>query len=430
MLKGAVIGGGSTYTPELVMGFLERSQSIPLKELWLMDTDPQRLEIVGGFTQRILKAHHGPFSLKLSTNLEAAIAGSDYIITQFRVGQMAARRADEYLGRRHHLVGQETTGIGGLAKALRTIPVILQIAQLIRKTAPAATLLNFTNPSGLITEALNLHAPDLQVVGVCNAALTMKMAILASLQQKTGQVVDPARAQLKALGLNHLTWYSDFLLDGKSIWDLVLQGYLDHLAEQTDPEFDPHLVHSLGLIPNSYLKYYYHTDRMLARQVAWPPSRAEEVMHIEQQLLQLYADPDLHTPPPQLILRGGAWYSTAATQLINAHLNDLHETHVINLKNAGTVTGLDPNWVLETPCLVDRHGFHPQPMAPLPEPCMDLVRKIKAFEMLTIQASVNYDCAILRQALLAHPLGPDENKVDGVLADLLQTNQAYLPEFK
>src|SRR5512134_802302 len=199
-LKIAVIGGGSTYTPELVNGFLARVDSLPLKELWLMDIDPERLEIVGGFAQRMVQAKGAPFKVVLSHNQREAIANASYVITQLRVGMMPARRGDEYLGLRHGLIGQETTGIGGMAKALRTIPVILSIANDIREAAPGALLANFTNPAGLVTEALTRYAPDVLAVGVCNVGITTKMGILDRLAEATGTRIEPQRANLNTLG--------------------------------------------------------------------------------------------------------------------------------------------------------------------------------------------------------------------------------------
>ncbi|MFZ2618728.1 MAG: 6-phospho-beta-glucosidase, partial [Anaerolineae bacterium] len=232
MLKITVIGAGSTYTPELVVGFLTRLTSLPLTELCLMDIDPQRLEIVGGFAQRIAQAHGSPFRVVLSQDLRQAIAGASYVITQFRVGMMAARRADEYLGQRHGLIGQETTGVGGIAKALRTIPVVLHIAATLAEVAPNALLLNFTNPSGLVTEALTRYAPDVTAVGVCNSGITAKMQFLGLYQRIAGRTVDPDSVQLDTLGLNHLTWHRGLFVAGEQVWPQFFAAYLDELKAQ------------------------------------------------------------------------------------------------------------------------------------------------------------------------------------------------------
>ncbi|HEY3344373.1 MAG TPA: 6-phospho-beta-glucosidase [Anaerolineaceae bacterium] len=428
-MKIAVIGGGSTYTPELLNGFLARTESIPLTELWLMDIDPARLEVVGGFARRMAAAKGASFQVILTTDRRAAIRRADYVITQLRVGQMPARVADEYLGRRHGLIGQETTGVGGMAKALRTIPVILEIAGEMRALAPGALLINFTNPSGLVTEALTRYAADVPAIGVCNVGFNTKMTILAGLEQRLGVKIDPERAELKTLGLNHLTWHTGFTVDGEDLWPQVMQGYLEELRASPEPEWDLRTIEMLRMIPNYYLEYFYYTGRMLESQAKWPPSRGEEVMQIEQDLLRAYADPTRCDPPEDLMKRGGAYYSTVATQLIGAHYNDLGETHVANVRQNEAVPGWPADWVLEMPCRVDRRGVHPLPAEPLPPVCFGTLAQVKAYELLTVEAAVHGDRQAAYQALLVHPLGPCADRVQAVLDDLIATHRAYLPQF-
>ena len=428
-MKVAVMGGGSSYTPELINGFLERAGTFPLAELWLMDTSAERLRVVGGFAQRMVAAKGSPFAVHLTGDQREAVRGARYVITQLRVGGMAARRGDEYLGRRHGLIGQETTGVGGMAKAMRTIPVILKIAQDMRELAPGALLVNFTNPAGLVTEALSRHAPDVPAVGVCNVPITTKMSLLDALERRTGQRIAPERAELKTLGLNHLSWHSGFVVDGQDIWPQVLEGLIQELKESPEPEWDVPTVETLGMIPNYYLEYYYYTDHKLAQQEKWPPSRAEEVMGIEGDLLRQYAEPDRTEPPENLMKRGGAYYSTMATQLLNSHHNDLGETHVVNVPHGGAVPGWPADWVLEMPCRVDAGGIHPLPAQPLPLACFGLLAHVKSYEILTVEAAVHGDRRAAYQALLAHPLGPPADRVQAVLDDLLETNRPYLPQF-
>jgi 6-phospho-beta-glucosidase len=428
-MKIAVIGGGSTYTPELVNGFLARMDSLPLQELWLMDVDRERLDIVGGFARRMVEAKGGSFKVVLSMNQRESIAGASYVITQLRVGMMPARRGDEYLGLRHGLVGQETTGVGGMAKALRTIPVILSIAKDMREVAPGALLANFTNPAGLVTEALNHYAQDVPAVGVCNSGITTKMKILQGLEEATGSRIDEHRAVLNALGLNHLTWYRGFTIDGEEMWQTIFPGYVAGMKKEAQPEWDVRTLESLGMIPNSYLQYFYYTGRKVEQQKKWPPSRAEQVMEIEKDLLRQYADPDLVEPPADLMKRGGAYYSTLATQLINSHYNDLGQIHIVNVRNAGAVKEYPSDWVLELPAKVDQHGIHPLPSDPLPASCFGLVSQIKMYELLTVEAAVHGDRNAMYQALLSHPLGPSADKVQDVLEDMLETNRQWLPQF-
>jgi 6-phospho-beta-glucosidase len=428
-MKVTVIGGGSTYTPELINGFLERWDRFPLSELWLMDINPERLEIVGGFAKRMAASQGAPFEVFLTTDQRAAIKDASYVITQFRVGMMQARREDEYLGRRHGLVGQETTGVGGMAKALRTIPVILKIAQDMRQLAPKALLINFTNPSGLITQALSLHAPDVSSVGLCNIPITTKMEILEDLQKETGQRIAPERAELITLGLNHLSWHRGFMLDGENIWQTILEKYVKEQAIAAEPEFDPNIIETLQMIPNHYLNYYYYTEKELAEQQQWPPSRAEEVIEIEKGLLKQYANPQLIALPDELMERGGAYYSTAATQLINAHYNDTGETHVVSVRQAGAVKEWPADWVLEMPCRVDKSGIHPLPAEPLPSVCFGLLAQVKSYELLTVQAAVSGNRRVAIQALLAHPLGPSADHIPDVLDDMIETNRSFLPPY-
>ncbi len=428
-MKITVIGGGSTYTPELVNGFLARVETLPVKELWLMDVDPERLAVVGGFAQRMVQAKGSPFKVVLSTNQRESIAGASYVTTQLRVGMMPARRGDEYLGLRHGLIGQETTGVGGMAKALRTIPVILSIADDIRQTAPGALLANFTNPAGLVTEALNRYASDIQAVGVCNVGITTKMHMLERLEEKLGAKIEDHRAELKTLGLNHLTWHYGFTVDGEEMWPHIFPALLEEQRKEEHPEWDVRTLEVLGMIPNYYLQYFYYTDKKLEAQKKWPPSRAEEVMSIEEDLLREYADPALTKPPADLMKRGGAYYSTLATQLIDSHYNDLGQVHVVNTRSNGAVEGWPADWVVEIPAKVDAKGIHPLPAKPLPPACFALVAAVKMFELLTVEAAVKGDRSAAYQALLANPIGPKADKVEAVLDDLLESNRQWLPQF-
>jgi 6-phospho-beta-glucosidase len=429
-LKVTVVGGGSTYTPELVSGFLARKATFPLAELWLFDIDETRLNIVGGFARRMVKEKGAPFRVVLSTDRRAAITDATYVTTQLRVGQMEARRQDEYLGRRHGLIGQETTGVGGMAKALRTIPVILQIAQEMKALSkPDALLVNFTNPAGLVTQALSQYAADIPSVGVCNVPITAKMMFLNLLQEAMGKAIDPDEAELKTLGLNHLSWHYGFSIEGEDVWPRVIEATVANLRQAEEPEWDPRTIEVLQMIPNYYLKYFFQTEKMLNAQRNWPPSRAEAVMEIEKGLLQQYADPNLVEPPADLMKRGGAWYSTVATQLLTAHYNDLGETHVVNVRNGQAIREWPAEWVLELPAVVKKSGISPLPVKPLPPAQFGLIAQVKSYELLTVEAAVHGDRDAAYQALLAHPLGPPADKVQAVLDDMLDVHRPYLPQF-
>lgn len=428
-MKVAVIGGGSTYTPELIKGFLDRGKQLPVRETWLMDIDKARLEIVGGFVKRLVENSNSKLQMFLSDDLVQSITGANIVITQFRVGQMQASIADEYLGKRHGLVGQETTGIGGMSKALRTIPVILEICDLIRQHAPQAMLLNFTSPSGLIMEAIQRYAPNIQAVGVCNSAFTTKMKILQYLSEQHGEHYNPEEGELLTLGLNHLTWHFGFKLNGEDIWDEVFAGYLNQLRSLQEPPFHPDSIERQRMIPNDYLEYYFQRKRKIALQDAWPPSWAEQVMEVEKKLLSQYADPTINDIPEELMQRGGAYYSSVATNIIDSYWNDRGETHIANVSHNGMVKGWEKEWVLEMPCSVDKHGVNPLPMQPLPLYNYALLEQVKQYELMTVEAAVHGDREAAFQALVTHPLGPTEDNAATVLADMLQTQQRYLPRF-
>ncbi len=430
MLKVAVFGGGSTYTPELVNGFLARREQFPLDELWLMDIDKERLDIVGGFAQRMVEFKGSPFKVVLTTDQREAVRDADYVTTQLRIGHMEARRRDEYLGLRHGLVGQETTGVGGMGKALRTIPVILKIAQDMRELAkPGAMLVNFTNPAGLVTQALSKYAADTPSVGVCNVPIGAKMKIVEGIEKATGRKINISHTELKTLGLNHLSWHRGFTVDGEDVWPQVIGEFIKELKGQEHPEWDPRMIEITRMIPNYYLQYFYYTEKKVAAQQNWPPSRADEVIQVEKGLLEQYADPGLKEPPADLMKRGGAYYSTVATQLLNAHYNDLGETHIVNIKNNGAVAEWPADWVLEMPATVKKSGVIPISTEPLPPAQFGLIAAVKAYELLTVEAAVHGDRDAAYQALMVHPLGPKGDKVQAVLDDMLETHREHLPQF-
>jgi Alpha-galactosidases/6-phospho-beta-glucosidases, family 4 of glycosyl hydrolases len=446
-MKITVIGGGSSYTPELVSGLLAKSSILPVTELWLMDIEAERLDIVGGFARRMVEARGSPFALKLGTDRREALEGASYVVSQIRVGKMAARREDEYLGFRHGLVGQETTGVGGFANALRTIPAVLDIAADVERYAPGALLLNFANPAGLVTEALSRYAPGAKAVGVCNVGITTKMMFIELFERLTREKIDPGRVELDTLGLNHLTWHRGLRVDGREEWGRVFPAYLEALeaawaegragdrgssaakAASVEAEWDLGTVRRLGMVPNGYLKYFYYTSRKLADQGKWPPSRAETVMEVEKELFARYANPDLVELPPELMKRGGAYYSELATRIMDDHWNDRGGVHVVNARNGDAVREWPRDWVLELPARVDRAGVHPLPAKALEGSPAGLVAEVKAYELQAVEAAVKGDRRAACDALLAHPLGPEADKVDPFLEDLLATNRAFLPRF-
>lgn len=423
-MKIVVIGGGSTYTPELIKGLIARNTALNVREVWLVDPDAERLQIVGSFAQRMVSHANAGFRVELTADRQRALEGADYVVTQFRVGGQQARHNDELLGRRYHLVGQETTGVGGFAKALRTIPGVLDIARDMRAIAPQAILLNFTNPAGLVTEAIARHG-GVPVIGLCNNAINAQRAIARMFN------VPPEQVLIEQVGLNHLNWIRRVTINGEDATDAVLEAYIERLRHDEDPiHFPPRLIQMLRAIPSSYLRYFYLTPQIIAWQERGTPTRAEVVMDVERRLLVRYADPNLREMPPELIERGGAYYSTAAAALIESlHTGD-NAIHVVNTRNNGAIPNLEDDVVVEMPCTVGKHGAVPIPVAPLEPVFHGLTCQVKAYELLTVKAAVEGDEEAAMLALLTNPLGPDAARVEEVWEDIKRTNRGWLPTFE
>ena len=364
------------------------------------------------------------FRVELTADRQLALEDADYVVTQFRVGGQQARRNDELLGRRHRLVGQETTGVGGFAKALRTIPVALDIARDMRAIAPQAILLNFTNPAGLVTEAVARHG-GVPVIGLCNNAINAQRAIARMFN------VPPEQVFIEQVGLNHLNWIRRVTINGDDATDAVLEAYVEHLRHDEDPiHFPPRLIQMLRAIPSSYLRYFYLTPQIIAQQESGAPTRADVVMDVERRLLARYADPNLREMPPELMERGGAYYSTAAAALIESlHTGD-NAIHVVNTRNNSAIPNLADDVVVEMPCTVGKHGATPIPVAPLEPIFHGLTCQVKAYELLTVQAAVEGDEDAAMLALLTNPLGPDAAHVEAVWEDIKRTNRSLLPTFE
>lgn len=423
MLKVAVIGGGSTYTPELVAGFVERAEHYPLGELWLADTDSDRLAVVGGFARRMAAARGARFSVHLTTDRRDAIRDADHVLTQIRVGRMAARQADEHLGHRHGLIGQETTGVGGMANALRTIPVVLDIARDVEEVAhPGALLVNFTNPAGLVTEALCRHGM-VDAIGLCNVPWTVKAEVAAALR------CTPTQVEFDYVGLNHLSWIRGVTVDGVDRTAEVLSGLRGLVGKQAaaddEPVWSPESISMLAAIPNYYLLYYYETDACIRHQAA-TPTRASVVAEVEEKLLAQYADPLLDHKPAELVLRGGAYYSEAAAALMADLVGGAGAVHVVNTTNRGAIPGLADDVVVEVAARVVAGGVEPLPVAPLRADVDALLRTVKDFELLTVEAAVHGDHDAALRALVTNPLGPNMSRAPAVWARLREVHAGWL----
>jgi len=423
-MKICVIGGGSTYTPELIEGFIERHAELGLATVALVDIDEARLRVVGGLAKRMIEATGSPIELILSTERKEALEGADFVISQIRVGGNDQRIVDEKIPLRFGIVGQETTGPGGFAKALRTIPVMLSIAADMERLSPQAWLINFTNPSGLITEALVKHS-KVQVIGLCNLPINMVHAVAGYLG------VAPQRVSLDYVGLNHLSWVKGVYLDGREVTKEVLAKAVTE-ARQTEeghPIFSPELLEAFGMLPCYYLRYYYHHDEVLEEQKKAGKTRGEEVREIEERLLAMYADPHLTSKPKELEKRGGALYSTAAVSLIAAIVGNKNEVHIVNCRNRGAIADLPEGSVVEVPCQVGATGAIPLTVGYLPVMIRGLIQAVKAYEELAIEAAVTGNQKTALQALLNHPLVPSFGVAKALLNAILEANRDYPPHF-
>jgi 6-phospho-beta-glucosidase len=421
-VKVTVVGGGSTYTPELVDGLIQRRAVLPVRELYLLDPNRERLDIVAGFARRMCEAAGADITVRWGSEPVEAIGGADFVITQLRVGGQATRHRDEMTGREFGLIGQETTGVGGFAKALRTIPVILDIARIVEREAPGAVLINFTNPAGLMTELLWRHTP-LTVVGLCNVPWNMAAEVAAALGVPFDEV------SVDYVGLNHLSWARSFSVQGEDRTADVLAGLRSQLGQQAaaddHPGWDPAVIQLLGMVPSYYNLYYYETARMLRYQESHP-TRATVVMDVERRLLERYADPQLREKPPELMERGGAYYSESAAALMADIYRDAGSVQIVNVRNDGAIPDLPDDVVVEVPARITREGARAVPTSPLRRDVDALVRRAKDFELLTIEAAMTGDVRTAQLALITNPLGPPSHLATAVWERIRRDNEGLM----
>lgn len=417
-MKLAVVGGGSTYTPELVDGLARMQDVLPVDELALVDPDEDRLALVGGLGRRILRRYSHPGRLTTTTDPDAGVAGADAVLIQLRVGGQSARNQDETWPLECGCVGQETTGAGGLAKALRTVPVVLDIASRVAKASPDAWIVDFTNPVGIVTRAL-LQAGH-RAVGLCNVAIGFQRRFAAMLD------LEPDRVRLDHVGLNHLTWERRVLVDGRDRLPELLGRHVQEIAD--DIELPAWLLRQLGVVPSYYLRYFYAHDEVV-RELRSSPSRAARVAEIERELLRLYGDERLDTKPELLAQRGGAFYSEAAVALCAALLGRSTETdqQVVNVRNGDTLPFLSADAVVEVPARVGGGAVAPLPVEPLAPLFAGLVSAVTAYEHLALEAALLGGRHRVLEALLAHPLVGQVDLAEALTDRLLAHNRDYLP---
>ncbi|GAA3395576.1 6-phospho-beta-glucosidase [Streptomyces roseoviridis] len=418
-MKLAVVGGGSTYTPELIDGFARLRETLPITELVLVDPAAERLDLVGGLARRIFARQGHPGTVVTTSDLDAGVDGADAVLLQLRVGGQAARERDETWPLECGCVGQETTGAGGLAKALRTVPVVLDIAERVRRANPDAWIIDFTNPVGIVTRAL-LQAGH-KAVGLCNVAIGFQRKFAALLG------VTPADVHLDHVGLNHLTWETAVRLggpEGENALPRLLAEHGDALAD--DLRLPRSLMDRLGVVPSYYLRYFYAHDAVVEEQRT-KPSRAAEVAAMEKELLEMYGDPALDEKPALLAKRGGAFYSEAAVDLAASLLGGGGSPYqVVNTYNRGTLPFLPDDAVIEVQAAVGRGGASPLPVAPLDPLYAGLIANVTAYEDLALEAALRGGRDRVFKALLAHPLVGQYAYADGLTDRLIANNREHL----
>ncbi|WP_405730007.1 6-phospho-beta-glucosidase [Streptomyces sp. NBC_01537] len=417
-MKLAVVGGGSTYTPELIDGFARLRDSLPVEELVLIDPAAERLALVGGLARRIFAKQGHPGKITTTSDLDAGVAGADAVLLQLRIGGQAARNQDETWPLECGCVGQETTGAGGLAKALRTVPVVLDIAERVRRAAPDAWIIDFTNPVGIVTRAL-LQAGH-RAVGLCNVAI--------GFQRRFARLLDvaPEQVHLDHVGLNHLTWERGVRVggpDGEDVLPKLLAEHGDSLAD--DLHLPRAVLDRLGVVPSYYLRYYYAHDEVV-RELRTKPSRAAEVAEMERALLEMYGDPALDEKPELLAKRGGAFYSEAAVDLASSLLGDTGDVQVVNTYNNGTLPFLPDDAVIEVPATVGAAGTTPLPVPPLDPLYSGLIANVTAYEDLALEAALRGGRDRVFKALLSHPLIGQYEYAEALTDRLIAHNREHL----
>lgn len=420
-MKLAVVGGGSTYTPELIDGFARLRATFPIDELWLIDPDEHRLELVAGMSRRMFLASGHPGKIVATQDLVAGVTDADFVLIQLRVGGQAARRGDETFPHSCGVIGQETTGPGGFAKALRTVPAVLRVAEIVRQHArPDAWIIDFTNPVGIVTRALLTHGH--RAIGLCNAAVNFQRKFARLLQ------VDATEVTMEHVGLNHLSWErSVYVTASDGARHDALPRLIGHDVDALAESFGMPgpLITLLRSVPSYYLHYYYLHDAEFREQLNSPP-RAEVVLGVEAELLEQYADVNVVRKPEALSKRGGAYYSEAAVDLIASLNSDRNDTQVVNVFNNGTLPFLPDDHVIEVSATVGAHPPRAIPVGPVPDDISGLIGHVAAYERLALDAAINGGRDRVVRALLAHPLVGQYDKAEHLTDALLSHNKQYL----
>jgi 6-phospho-beta-glucosidase len=421
-LKIAIIGAGSTYSPELIEGLINKQDSLPLGQLYLMDIDDHKLAVVGGLCERMIQAAHLDTQVVLTKCLEDSLVGADFVLAQIRVGKLPARILDEKIPLKYDLIGQETNGIGGFFKGMRTIPVILDIAHKMESLCPNAWLINFSNPSGMICEAVLNHS-KIKMLGLCNVPINMIDGVKKRLNLPN--------AWVEYVGLNHLTWITAIKDGDQDYLKQAIAEGLNSEAMKNIPAsgFSAELIKTVGAIPSSYLEYYYFKDSKLEKAKEAKQCRGEVVSEIEEKLLEMYANTDLHVKPELLSKRGGARYSEVAVNLVDSIYNNKGDIQVVNTKNQGALSFMGYDDAIEISAIIDKNGAHPIPAVIENEHIKSYMVMMKAYEKHAVKAAILGDEDEAMRALLINPLVFDYKKAYPCFQELKQVHKAFLPQF-
>lgn len=432
-IKIVTIGGGSSYTPELVEGFINRYPELPVRELWLVDIPEGRkkLEIVSALARRMVEKAGVPIEIRTTLDRREALPGADFVTTQIRVGHLEARAKDERIPLKYGVIGQETNGPGGLLKGLRTIPVTLEICRDIEELCPEAWFINFSNPAGMVTEAVLRYSGITKTIGLCNVPIGMHMAVAEMLG------VEKNRIHIDFAGLNHMVYGLAVYLDGKAVMEEVLErltsGTVMTMKNIDDLGWEKDFVKALNLLPCPYHRYYYQTEKMLAQEqqdLQEKGTRAEVVQKLEKELFTLYSDENLAVKPKQLEERGGAFYSDAACNLIDSIYNNKQDIQVVNVRNNGAISGIPADSAVEISCIITNEGPKPINMGDMPVAVSGLVQQIKSFERLAAEAAVTGDYHTALLAMAINPLVPSDSLAKKILDEMLEAHKEHLPQFE
>ncbi|MFS0751093.1 6-phospho-beta-glucosidase [Oceanobacillus sp. 1P07AA] len=433
-LKLVIIGGGSSYTPEIIEGIIQRQDTFPVNEIVLVDIESgqHKLEVIGNLAKRMIQQANANINLSWTLNRRQALVNADFITTQIRVGGLEARAIDERIPLKHGFIGQETNGAGGIMNALRTIPVLMEIAKDVQEICPNAWIVNFTNPAGIVTEALLNYSSHPRVIGVCNIPINT--------QHSTAELLNanPKEVQIEFIGLNHFIFGKKVLVSGENRTEEVFDKLANWKGNYTPANIMPldwskTFIQSTKLLPNPYHQYYFQTQTVLQKDLqAYKENgtRAEVVQQLEESLFSLYQQPEVNTKPNELEKRGGAFYSKVACSLMDSIYNNKNDIQTVNTQNHGTITDLPNDAVIEVNCVITKDGPKPISIGKIPAPVKGIIQNMKAMEELTIQAALSGKYEDAYNAFVMNPLIQDEKKAKVLLDELLEAHKSFLPQFK